>query len=98
VPYKTFGYINITISDPELKKCLSVLNKSQWKGGTLQIETAKESFLQRLHQEREDWAQLAQTPPGPSSQQKLLESLKDAGVSNFTMKSAVPGTEIPGHK
>uniref|UniRef100_A0A3Q3KRT1 Nucleolar protein 8 n=1 Tax=Monopterus albus TaxID=43700 RepID=A0A3Q3KRT1_MONAL len=47
VPYKTFGYININISDADLKKCLTVLNKSKWKGGTLQIETAKESFLHR---------------------------------------------------
>ncbi|KAK7878257.1 hypothetical protein WMY93_031140 [Mugilogobius chulae] len=98
VPFKTFGYINITISDPDLKKCLSVLNKSQWKGGTLQIETAKESFLQRLSQERQDLAQLSSNPPKTSSQQKILESLKDAGVSDFNMKSAVPGTEIPGHK
>lgn len=26
---------------------LTVLNKSKWKGGTLRIEAAKESFLQR---------------------------------------------------
>lgn len=26
---------------------MTVLNKSKWKGGTLQIETAKESFLHR---------------------------------------------------
>ncbi|XP_015258066.1 PREDICTED: nucleolar protein 8, partial [Cyprinodon variegatus] len=47
VPYKTFAYINVNISDTDLKKCLTVLNKSKWKGGTLQIETAKESFLHR---------------------------------------------------
>lgn len=28
-------------------KGMTVLNKSKWKGGTLQIETAKESFLHR---------------------------------------------------
>uniref|UniRef100_A0A8C6KWE4 Nucleolar protein 8 n=1 Tax=Nothobranchius furzeri TaxID=105023 RepID=A0A8C6KWE4_NOTFU len=49
VPYKTFGYININISDANLQKCLTVLNKSKWKGGTLQIEAAKESFLHRSH-------------------------------------------------
>uniref|UniRef100_A0A672UBW6 RRM domain-containing protein n=1 Tax=Strigops habroptila TaxID=2489341 RepID=A0A672UBW6_STRHB len=27
------------------KKCMSVLNKTKWKGGTLQIQLAKESFL-----------------------------------------------------
>lgn len=28
---------------------MTVLNKSKWKGGTLQIETAKESFLTRYN-------------------------------------------------
>jgi len=31
-------------------------------------------------------------------QEKLVDSLKAAGVENFHMKAAVPGTEIPGHK
>uniref|UniRef100_A0A8B9RSW5 Nucleolar protein 8 n=1 Tax=Accipiter nisus TaxID=211598 RepID=A0A8B9RSW5_9AVES len=44
-PMKTFAYINISISDADLKKCMSILNKTKWKGGTLQIELAKESFL-----------------------------------------------------
>uniref|UniRef100_A0A3P8W659 Nucleolar protein 8 n=2 Tax=Cynoglossus semilaevis TaxID=244447 RepID=A0A3P8W659_CYNSE len=48
VPFKTFAYVNLNISDADLKKCLTVLNKSKWKGGTLQIETAKESFLHRV--------------------------------------------------
>ncbi|KAJ4940932.1 hypothetical protein JOQ06_027222 [Pogonophryne albipinna] len=69
VPYKTFSYININITDADLKKCMTVLNKSKWKGGTLQIEMAKESFLH-----------------------------SKAGVENFTMKAAVPGTEVPGHE
>uniref|UniRef100_A0AAV2MIL3 Nucleolar protein 8 n=1 Tax=Knipowitschia caucasica TaxID=637954 RepID=A0AAV2MIL3_KNICA len=98
VPYKTFGYINITLSDSDLKKCQTVLNKSQWKGGTLQIEPAKESFLQRVSQERQEAARLSLLPPKPSPQQQILSSLRDAGVCDFTMKSAVPGTEIPGHK
>uniref|UniRef100_A0A8D0C114 Nucleolar protein 8 n=2 Tax=Salvator merianae TaxID=96440 RepID=A0A8D0C114_SALMN len=47
IPTKTFAYINITLSEKELKRCLSILNKTKWKGGTLQIELAKESFLHR---------------------------------------------------
>lgn len=27
----------------------------------------------------------------------LLESMSSAGVENYTMKSAVPGTPVPGH-
>ncbi|XP_005917854.1 nucleolar protein 8 [Haplochromis burtoni] len=99
VPYKTFGYVNINISDADLKKCLTVLNKSKWKGGTLQIEIAKESFLHRLAQERQESVeQRLQQPAAEDKRQKLLDSLSKAGVDNFTMKAAVPGTEIPGHK
>ncbi|XP_069006400.1 nucleolar protein 8 isoform X2 [Embiotoca jacksoni] len=99
VPYKTFGYININISDADLKKCMTVLNKSKWKGGTLQIETAKESFLHRLAEERQATAeQRLRQPAVDDERQKLLDSLSKAGVDNFTMKAAVPGTEVPGHK
>ncbi|KAM3835990.1 nucleolar protein 8 [Diretmus argenteus] len=98
IPYKTFGYINIDISDADLKKCLTVLNKSKWKGGTLQIETAKQSFLHRLDQERQASAEQNQQPPVQDQKEKLLDSLRDAGVENFHMKAAVPGTEVPGHK
>nr|XP_054589258.1 nucleolar protein 8 isoform X2 [Nothobranchius furzeri] len=99
VPYKTFGYININISDANLQKCLTVLNKSKWKGGTLQIEAAKESFLHRLAQEQQEAAErrLRQSAAEEKTQ-KLLNSLSKVGVENFTMKSAVPGSEVPGHK
>ncbi|XP_020557117.1 nucleolar protein 8 isoform X2 [Oryzias latipes] len=99
VPYKTFGYINISISDADLKRCLTVLNKSKWKGGTLQIETAKESFLHRLAQEQQAVAnQDLQQAAADDRRQNLLDSLSKAGIDNFTMKAAVPGTEVPGHK
>ncbi|XP_033994564.1 nucleolar protein 8 isoform X1 [Trematomus bernacchii] len=99
VPYKTFSYININITDADLKKCMTVLNKSKWKGGTLQIETAKESFLHRLAEERQTAEQQRLLPPAPEDQkQKMLDSLSKAGVENFTMKAAVPGTEVPGHE
>uniref|UniRef100_A0A2I3GID1 Nucleolar protein 8 n=1 Tax=Nomascus leucogenys TaxID=61853 RepID=A0A2I3GID1_NOMLE len=46
-PQKVFAYINISVAEADLKKCMSVLNKTKWKGGTLQIQLAKESFLHR---------------------------------------------------
>ncbi|XP_027858683.1 nucleolar protein 8 [Xiphophorus couchianus] len=99
VPYKTFAYININISEADLKKCMTVLNKSKWKGGTLQIEAAKESFLQRLAQERQEAAehQLQRSANG-AKKHKLLDTWSKAGVQNFTMKAAVPGSEVPGCK
>ncbi|XP_060714301.1 nucleolar protein 8-like [Tachysurus vachellii] len=96
-PLKTFGYVNINITDSDYKRCVTVLNKSKWKGGTLQIELAKESFLHRLTSERQQAAEKIQTPRTDAKEQ-ILESFKAAGVENFHMKAAVPGTEIPGHK
>ncbi|XP_068763559.1 nucleolar protein 8 isoform X1 [Struthio camelus] len=95
-PTKTFAYISVSISETDLKKCMSVLNKTKWKGGTLQIELAKESFLHRLAMEREE-AKLQREKPQRDDRRNLLESLKKAGVVDFHMK-AVPGTEVPGHK
>ncbi|KAM9271927.1 nucleolar protein 8 [Cariama cristata] len=95
-PTKTFAYISVSISDADLRKCLSILNKTKWKGGTLQIELAKESFLHRLAMEREE-AKLQKEKPQRNDKACLLESLKKAGVVDFHMK-AVPGTEVPNHK
>nr|XP_009487344.1 PREDICTED: nucleolar protein 8 [Pelecanus crispus] len=95
-PVKTFGYISVSISDADLRKCMSILNKTKWKGGTLQIELAKESFLHRLAMEREE-AKLQKEKPQRNEKARLLESLKKAGVVDFHMK-AVPGTEVPDHK
>ncbi|NWZ66931.1 NOL8 protein, partial [Acrocephalus arundinaceus] len=95
-PTKTFAYISVNISDADLKKCMSILNKTKWKGGTLQIELAKESFLHRLAMEREE-AKLQKEKPQRNDQMCLLESLKKTGVVDFHMR-AVPGTEVPNHK
>uniref|UniRef100_A0A7N4V593 RRM domain-containing protein n=1 Tax=Sarcophilus harrisii TaxID=9305 RepID=A0A7N4V593_SARHA len=47
LPEKTFAYANVRLSEGDLKKCMSALNKTTWKGGTLQVQLAKESFLHR---------------------------------------------------
>ncbi|NWH53879.1 NOL8 protein, partial [Fregata magnificens] len=95
-PMKTFAYLSVNISDADLRKCMSILNKTKWKGGTLQIELAKESFLHRLAMERKE-AKLQKEKPQRNDKACLLESLKKAGVVDFYMK-AVPGTEVPDHK
>nr|XP_044985980.1 nucleolar protein 8 isoform X2 [Jaculus jaculus] len=86
---KVFAYINISIAEADLKKCMSMLNKTKWKGGTLQIQLAKESFLHRLAQEREE---------AKARRGKADTTLSEkAGGAPFHMR-AVPGTEVPGHK
>ncbi|KAF7478258.1 Hypothetical predicted protein [Marmota monax] len=91
-PQKIFAYINIKVAEEDLKKCMSVLNKTKWKGGTLQIQLAKESFLHRLAQEREE----AKSKKEKSTTGNTNVSEKMGGI-DFQMK-AVPGTEVPGHK
>uniref|UniRef100_A0A673UTE0 Nucleolar protein 8 n=1 Tax=Suricata suricatta TaxID=37032 RepID=A0A673UTE0_SURSU len=91
-PQKVFAYINIRVSEADLHKCMSVLNKTKWKGGTLQIQLAKESFLHRLAQERE--AAKAKKEKSAIGNTSFLEKM---GVVDFHVK-AVPGTEVPGHK
>ncbi|XP_030062970.1 nucleolar protein 8 [Microcaecilia unicolor] len=93
---KTFAYLNINISETDLKKCMSILNKTKWRGGTLQIELAKESFLHRLVQERQEVKEKKEKPL-TDSRSSLMESLRKAGVVDFQLK-AVPGTEVPDHK
>lgn len=53
----------------------------------------------RLAEERQVAAQQRlQQPAAEDHRQKMLDSLSSAGVDNFIMKAAVPGTEVPGHK
>lgn len=88
---KVFAYVNIRVAEADLKKCMSILNKTKWKGGTLQIQLAKESFLHRLAQEREEAkAEKEKSTTGNTNLEKM-------GGVDFHMK-AVPGTEVPGHK
>ncbi|KAE8611718.1 hypothetical protein XENTR_v10012573 [Xenopus tropicalis] len=95
-PVKAFAYLNISISESDLKKCMSALNKTKWKGGVLQIELAKESFLNRLAQERQEAKNQSILKAEPK--EELVQSLQQAGVKDFQMKAAVPGTEVPNHK
>ncbi|KAM4022738.1 nucleolar protein 8 [Anomaloglossus baeobatrachus] len=97
-PVRTFAYMNINISDADLKRCLSLLNKTKWKGGVLQIEKAKESFLHKLEQERQAAKEKKKPREQSHPQNDLLKSLEKAGVTDFQMKAAVPGTEVPNHK
>ncbi|KAM7092118.1 nucleolar protein 8 isoform 2-T4 [Molossus nigricans] len=91
-PQKVFAYINVRIAETDLKKWMSVLNKTKWKGGTLQIQLTKESFLHSLAQEREEAkAKKEKSTIGNTN------SLEKIGMVDFHVK-AVPGTEVPGHK
>uniref|UniRef100_A0A671T8F0 RRM domain-containing protein n=1 Tax=Sinocyclocheilus anshuiensis TaxID=1608454 RepID=A0A671T8F0_9TELE len=84
---------NISLHQHKHHRCVGILNKSTWKGGTLLIQLAKESFLHRLAEERQQLVEKTKTPKTIPQDPQLLDSLKVAGVENFHMKAAVPGTK-----
>lgn len=73
-----------------MNKCYLIMFKMYNKMFNCVFRLAEErqtAAEQRLHQ-----------PAAEDNRQKMLDSLSKAGVDNFTMKAAVPGTEVPGHK
>ncbi|KAJ3227021.1 nucleolar protein 8 [Clydaea vesicula] len=58
VPERTFAYVQLTISEENLKKCINIYNKSKWMGMKLRIEEAKKHYLTRLKEEWEAQKQL----------------------------------------
>lgn len=48
-----FAYINIDISNFDLQKCIKDFAHKKWNGEYLEVQLAKESFLDRLKRERE---------------------------------------------
>ena len=68
-PTKCFAYLDISLSDANYHKCVSLYSKAKWKGNQLVIQPTKENFLNRLKAER---------------QQKLLDdegSMKKPNIS-----------------
>ncbi|XP_069141521.1 nucleolar protein 8-like [Argopecten irradians] len=93
VAEKTFAYLDVNITDENLKKCFSVLNRSRWKGNELKIQLAKADFMKRLKEEREN---NFEKTPKPKKKKVVFQDPLDgvAGVDNFHMKGAVPGTPV----
>ncbi|XP_068940529.1 nucleolar protein 8 [Petaurus breviceps papuanus] len=90
IPEKTFAYVNITLSEDALQRCLRALDRSTWRGSQLRVQPARESFLHRLAQERLE-ARAEREPRAPDG------GLRGSGGPDLHMR-AVPGTEVPGHK
>uniref|UniRef100_A0A2I3M688 Nucleolar protein 8 n=1 Tax=Papio anubis TaxID=9555 RepID=A0A2I3M688_PAPAN len=108
-PQKIFAYINISVAEADLKKCMSVLNKAKWKGGALQIQLAKESFLprwvieippltqQQAAQKRTcDCITSSKSPPVPVSDTQKLKNLpfKTSGLETAKKRNSISNDDI----
>ena len=85
---KVFAYIDIDISDVNLKKCISVYNKAKWKGCQLKIQPAREDFLARLQKEREA------TKEVKASQQRTTLCAGPRENEAFTITSKTKGDSV----
>jgi len=81
----TFAFINLQASKDELSKCFNQLSGTTWKGSQLRVQPAKESFLDRLKQERLELEQnKKQTPTKATSNQTSNdEGLKNKDEGSF---------------
>jgi len=94
-PVKTFAYLDITQTERDFKSCVSLLSKSKWKGCSLKVQAAKESFLTRLNRERlqKDQENTGNEPIIREREETRLQH----GIPEALPK-AVPGTPLPGKK
>ncbi|XP_033645325.1 nucleolar protein 8-like [Asterias rubens] len=102
-----FAHMDIDITQANFKKCVSTYNNAKWKGHAMRVQVAKDSFLTKLEAERkahleneDDEKPVVRKTLKMKEQEeamaKLEENLNKAGVENFILKAAVPGTPIPG--
>ncbi|KAK3101618.1 hypothetical protein FSP39_004913 [Pinctada imbricata] len=93
---KTFAYINLNTTDGKMKTCIGVFNNTSWKGSKMTIQCAKEDFMKRLKEERENGFCVPDTKEKSILFNKPLED--NENVREFHMKGAVPGTPVTESK
>ncbi|KAJ8681544.1 hypothetical protein QAD02_017336 [Eretmocerus hayati] len=76
-----FAFIYVTSTDRELQECFKNLQKEKINGSLIQIELAKESFLDRLKKEREE-NQLRKDKPVISHEANNILNSKDGHAQN----------------
>ncbi|KAK4050810.1 hypothetical protein OIV83_003232 [Microbotryomycetes sp. JL201] len=59
---RPFAFLTLETTEQQLKKCMSMLSGSMWKGHKLRIAFAKPDYTQRLEKERKEAAALAAKP------------------------------------
>ncbi|BFZ08898.1 hypothetical protein BsWGS_11937 [Bradybaena similaris] len=89
---KSFAHLDLEAEEANIKKCFSTYQNAKWKGSVLQIQYAKESFLQKLEKEREEALNKKEDVP----------EIKPSHIAQpqlFEVKGpAVPGTPVTGKK
>ena len=84
---KTFAFLDIDISERDLQRCCSVYSKAKWKGGTISIQVARESFLARRERECRE----ARVGDEDQKNATRLSSLVKGGTDGGSCKTKATG-------
>ncbi|XP_076110217.1 nucleolar protein 8-like isoform X1 [Mytilus galloprovincialis] len=100
-PDKIFAYVNVNSTPENLQKCISLYDKTKWKGSELRLQLAKENFITRLEDERKNGFILEEKKPRKPMHDTVeyhnpYENLPDPSIAE--MRGCVPGTKVPGEK
>eukprot|EP00833_Pecoramyces_ruminatium_P011665 jgi/Orpsp1_1/1185697/evm.model.c7180000094870.1 len=88
---KGFGYISIKITEQSFKRCVSLLNKTKWRGKELKIEEAKPDYMQRL---RNEWDGIYEEQDKNKSKLSKKKIKRQQYISEA--KDLTPVTDITG--
>ncbi|VDI20083.1 Hypothetical predicted protein [Mytilus galloprovincialis] len=100
-PDKIFAYVNVKSTPENLQKCISLYDKTKWKGSELRLQLAKENFITRLEDERKNGFISEEKKPRKPMHDTVeyhnpYENLPDPSIAE--MRGCVPGTKVPGEK
>jgi len=80
-----FGYVQLQIDRANLQNCLEEFSNKKWKGQYIDVQIAKESFMERLKREREEKVNGTSIP----SIKNVPTYSNDANTENKTKSTVV---------
>lgn len=76
-PLKMFAYVDLNIDQEKLVNCIKTYNSAKWKGSSIVVQVAKESYIQRIQREAKIRAsQDKKSTPHDSAEPAPLKSIK----------------------
>ncbi|KAJ4473902.1 hypothetical protein J3R30DRAFT_3707906 [Lentinula aciculospora] len=91
---RKFGFVEVEITDKGLRRCLSMLNGTMYKGAKLRIGEAKPDYFERFLNEKQSAA------PSPSSKKARFHHSKFSGIQSpdMTLVTRENAAHRPGWK
>ncbi|XP_066919379.1 nucleolar protein 8-like [Clytia hemisphaerica] len=95
---KTFGYVNLTTTEQQLRKCFAIFGGTKWKGHSLKVQLAKDDFMKRLQKEWENPEPVKISKSRKRKQIDPIRSYEEYIAKSKSTKKAIPGIPLEGEK